>query len=84
MLLKRCTVRWGILLTDENDIAQRGLIVRHLILPERLAGSEESLTWLANEVSPEVSISLMAQYYPTHHATPFPCTLTENYGSGIF
>ena len=62
----------GTLLTDENDIAQRGLIVRHLILPGRLAGSEESLTWLANEVSPAVSISLMAQYYPTHHATRFP------------
>jgi putative pyruvate formate lyase activating enzyme len=62
----------GTLLTDGNDIAQRGLIVRHLILPGRLAGSEESLTWLANEVSPSVSISLMAQYYPTHHATRFP------------
>ena len=61
----------GNLITDENDIAQRGLIVRHLILPGRLAGSEESLTWLAKEVSPEVSISLMAQYYPTHHAARF-------------
>lgn len=62
----------GKLRTDENDIAQKGLIVRHLILPEKLAGSEESLTWLAREVSPEVSISLMAQYYPAHHAARFP------------
>ena len=62
----------GNLITDENEIAQRGLIVRHLILPGRLAGSEESLTWLANELSPEVSISLMAQYYPAHHAARFP------------
>ena len=61
----------GKLKTDENDIALRGLIVRHLILPERLAGSEESLTWLAREVSQEVSLSLMAQYYPTHHAARF-------------
>jgi putative pyruvate formate lyase activating enzyme len=61
----------GNLITDENDIAQRGLIVRHLILPGRLAGSEESLTWLAKEVSPEVNISLMAQYYPAHHAARF-------------
>ena len=61
----------GNLRTDENDIAWKGLIVRHLILPERLAGSEESLTWLAREVSPEVSIGLMAQYYPTHHAPRF-------------
>ena len=62
----------GNIVTDENGIAQRGLIVRHLILPEKLAGSEESLTWLANEVSPEVNISLMAQYYPVHHAARFP------------
>jgi putative pyruvate formate lyase activating enzyme len=62
----------GNLITDENEVAQRGLIVRHLILPENLAGSEESLTWLVKEISPEVSISLMAQYYPTHHAARYP------------
>jgi putative pyruvate formate lyase activating enzyme len=60
------------IMTDENEITQRGLIVRHLILPGRLAGSEESLTWLVKEISPEVSISLMAQYYPAHHAARFP------------
>jgi len=62
----------GNLVIDENGVAMRGSIVRHLILPEKLAGSEESLTWLAKEVSPEVSISLMAQYYPAHHAARFP------------
>jgi putative pyruvate formate lyase activating enzyme len=61
----------GNLVTDENGVAQRGLIVRHLILPDRLAGSEESLTWLAKEISPEVTVSVMAQYYPTHHAGRF-------------
>ena len=70
----------GNLLVDENDVAQRGLIVRHLILPGGLAGSEESLTWLAKEVSPEVNVSLMAQYYPAHHAARFPalsCGISE-------
>ncbi len=62
----------GNLVMDKNGVAMRGLIVRHLILPEKLAGSEESLTWLAKEVSPEVSVSLMAQYYPAHHAARFP------------
>jgi putative pyruvate formate lyase activating enzyme len=62
----------GQLQTDENEIAQQGLIVRHLILPEKLAGSEESLTWLAKEVSHEVNISLMSQYNPVHHAARFP------------
>ena len=62
----------GNLTIDENEIAQRGLIVRHLILPGGLAGSEESLTWLTKEVSPDVNLSLMAQYYPAHHAALFP------------
>jgi putative pyruvate formate lyase activating enzyme len=70
--LKEMYRQVGNLQTDENEIAQRGLIVRHLILPEGLAGSEESLRWLAEEVSKEVSVSLMAQYYPTHHAGRYP------------
>jgi putative pyruvate formate lyase activating enzyme len=61
----------GNLIIDENEIAQRGLIVRHLILPENLAGSVESLTWLAKELSPEVNVSVMAQYYPAHHAAKY-------------
>ncbi len=58
----------GNLVTDENGIAVRGVIVRHLILPNRLAGSEDSLRWLAEEVSPEVTVSIMSQYYPTLNA----------------
>jgi len=62
----------GELVTDEIGIAQRGLIVRHLILPHRLAGSSESLTWLAKEVSTQITISLMSQYSPMHRAGEFP------------
>jgi putative pyruvate formate lyase activating enzyme len=58
----------GDLACDEEEIAQRGLIVRHLIFPNRVAGSEESLTWLVKEVSPKVAVSVMAQYYPAHRA----------------
>jgi putative pyruvate formate lyase activating enzyme len=58
----------GDLVCDENEIAQRGLIVRHLIFPNRIAGSEESLQWLVGEISPKVSVSVMAQYYPAHRA----------------
>ena len=38
-------------MVDEFGLAQRGLMVRHLILSNGLAGSEESLTWLARELS---------------------------------
>ena len=62
----------GDLVMDDSGVAQRGLIVRHLILPNSLAGSEESLTWLAQEVSPTVTVSIMAQYLPLHRAPQIP------------
>jgi putative pyruvate formate lyase activating enzyme len=62
----------GDLAVDENEIARRGLIVRHLILPERLAGSFESLSWLARQLSPNITLSLMSQYYPCHQAGSYP------------
>ncbi len=62
----------GNLVSDDEGVARRGLIVRHLILPEHLAGSEDSLSWLASEVSPEVTVSLMSQYHPSHRAVQYP------------
>ncbi len=59
----------GGLIVDESGLAQKGLIVRHLVLPNRLAGSGESLTWLVNEVSPAVTVSIMSQYFPAHRAS---------------
>jgi len=58
----------GNLIVDGFGLAQRGLIVRHLILPNELAGSEESLIWLARELSPTVTVSIMSQYLPLHRA----------------
>ena len=60
------------LVLDDSGVAQRGLIVRHLVLPNGLAGSRESLTWLARELSPEVTVSIMSQYYPAHLAPGLP------------
>jgi len=62
----------GELVMDRFGVAQQGVIVRHLILPDGLAGSRESLTWLAKEVSTRVTVSLMSQYHPTHRAHEFP------------
>ena len=62
----------GDLIVDEFGLAQRGLIVRHLILPNGLAGSEESLTWLARELSSTVTVSIMSQYVPLHRAQQVP------------
>jgi len=62
----------GNVVLDEHGLAQRGLIVRHLILPNGLAGSVKSLTWLAQELSPAVTVSIMSQYLPAHRAKQIP------------
>ncbi len=60
------------LILDDSGLAQRGLIVRHLILPNGLADSRDSLTWLVKEVSPRVTVSIMSQYYSTYLAPGIP------------
>jgi putative pyruvate formate lyase activating enzyme len=62
----------GDLVVDESEIAQQGLIVRHLVLPNGLAGSAESLTWLARELSPAITVSVMSQYLPAHRVSGTP------------
>jgi len=62
----------GDLVVDKSGLAQKGLIVRHLILPNGLADSEESLTWLVRELSPTVTVSIMSQYMPMHRASRVP------------
>jgi putative pyruvate formate lyase activating enzyme len=56
------------LVYDENGLLQRGLVIRLLVLPNDLAGIEENLRWIKEELSPKTAISLMAQYYATNKA----------------
>lgn len=56
------------LILDEMGLVQKGLIIRHLILPNRIAGSRKTLSWIARQISPDITMSVMAQYYPTHLA----------------
>ena len=60
------------LLLDGEGIAQRGLIIRHLVLPGGLAGTREVLHWIASELSPRVHVSLMGQYFPAYRAVGHP------------
>jgi putative pyruvate formate lyase activating enzyme len=62
----------GDLVVDENGIALRGLLVRHLVLPEGLAGTSESARFLAEEVSGDTYINVMDQYRPCYKATELP------------
>ena len=58
----------GPLILGEDGLAQRGLLVRHLILPNDLAGTWETLCFISLELSPSVPLSLMSQYRPVHKA----------------
>ena len=53
------------LITDENGMAENGLIIRHLVLPGHVDESKNILRSIAEELSPGVHLSLMSQYYPT-------------------
>jgi len=52
----------------ENSVVVRGLIIRHLVLPNGLAESEEVFKFIAS-LDPKIHISLMAQYYPTNRSS---------------
>lgn len=70
--LKAMVHQYGVTLqTNDNGIAQRGVIVRHLILPGQVQNSIGVLKILAEEVSPNLHISLMSQYYPPENNVRF-------------
>lgn len=62
----------GDLAMDENGIARRGLLVRHLVLPEGLAGSDEAFRFIAQEISGNTYLNIMAQYRPCYEAVGQP------------
>lgn len=62
----------GDLVLGENGLAVRGLLVRHLVLPNGIAGSREIIRFLADEISKATWLNIMDQYYPAHKAADFP------------
>ncbi len=60
------------LLVDPQGIAYRGMVVRHLVLPEGLSQTPEVLTWIAENLGRETYVSLMAQYFAAHRAVDHP------------
>jgi putative pyruvate formate lyase activating enzyme len=62
----------GDLVLDGHGIAQRGLLVRHLVLPHGIAGTEQVLAFLAGEISPNTYLNLMDQYRPCYRADEYP------------
>jgi putative pyruvate formate lyase activating enzyme len=54
----------GPLSLDENGIAIRGVLLRHLVMPDGLAGTAHVLRWVAQELGCDTYVNLMSQYHP--------------------
>jgi putative pyruvate formate lyase activating enzyme len=62
----------GDLVLDVDGVAQRGLLIRHLVLPNDLANTETVLAFIAREISPNTYINIMNQYHPCYRADEYP------------
>ncbi len=62
----------GDLVLDEDGLAKRGLLVRHLVMPGGVAGTRKVMRFLAREISPNVYVNLMDQYYPAFKTDRYP------------
>jgi putative pyruvate formate lyase activating enzyme len=62
----------GDLVLDERGIARRGLLVRHLVMPGGVSGTETVLRFLAGEVSRNTYVNIMDQYRPCYRAFEHP------------
>ena len=70
--LKEMHRQVGDLVLDENHRAIKGLIVRHLVMPEHIAGTREVMKFLANEISKNTYVNIMDQYHPCGDTSDFP------------
>ncbi len=61
----------GVAQIDDQGIIRRGLLIRHLVLPENIAGTEKIMKFIATKISRETYVSLMSQYFPCHKAGNF-------------
>ncbi len=66
--LKEMYRQVGGVIEDEHGIIRRGLIVRHLVLPNGLSQVREVMQWIGGNLGPDVYVSLMDQYFPAYRA----------------
>jgi putative pyruvate formate lyase activating enzyme len=62
----------GALKTDRRGVATRGVILRHLVMPNNVSGTDKFVSWVAKELSRDTYVNLMAQYRPAHKAFDHP------------
>jgi putative pyruvate formate lyase activating enzyme len=62
----------GVLKVDEHEIALRGLIIRHLVMPNRVAGTENFVRWVAETLPKSTYVNIMVQYHVDYKAYEYP------------
>jgi putative pyruvate formate lyase activating enzyme len=62
----------GVAKPAESGIMQRGLMIRHLVMPEDTSGSEEIMEWIAETLPKDTYVNIMAQYHPVYKALDYP------------
>ena len=85
--LKEMHRQVGDLVLDEAGIARRGLLIRHLVLPEGAAGTAEVIRFISQEISKNTYLNVMAQYHPAYNACRFPelcrCITAREYARAL-
>jgi putative pyruvate formate lyase activating enzyme len=71
-VLKEMHRQVGDLVTNSKGIAERGLLIRHLVMPNGVASSEEVLRFIAEEISVHSYVNIMDQYRPEYRAHEYP------------
>jgi putative pyruvate formate lyase activating enzyme len=72
LAIKAMHAQVGVLRVDEDGLALRGVLVRHLVMPGMLDDTHEIMRWLATELSPDTFVNVMDQYRPAHRAEAEP------------
>lgn len=73
VLLEMFRQTGGRLELDDDGIARKGMVIRHLVLPGNVDNSKAVLKWIADELSNQIHISIMAQYFPAHRVSDDFC-----------
>lgn len=70
--IKEMHTQVGDLKIDKQGIAQKGLLIRHLVLPQGLAGTRKTMEFIAQEISLSTFVNIMDQYRPCYKAAQYP------------
>ena len=62
----------GVHRVNNRGVAVRGLMIRHLVMPNRVAGTEKTLRWVAENLSKSTYMNIMHQYHPEYEAFDYP------------